>query len=46
MVAGDRIMNGKEVTAEARQAALKNGADLVGVVRVEDLPEHSDRIRK
>ena len=39
-------MNGKEVTAEARQAALKNGADLVGVVRVEDLPEHSDRIEK
>ena len=34
----------KENTRQAKQAALAHGADLVGVVRVDDLPEHSERI--
>jgi len=37
-------MNEKELTEKVKQAALKNGADLVGIVRVNDLPEHSERI--
>ena len=36
----------KSDTEQAKQAALENGADLVGVVTVEDLPEHSDRIER
>ena len=36
-------MTEKEYT---KQAALEHGADLVGVVRVEDLPEHSERIER
>jgi epoxyqueuosine reductase QueG len=37
-------MNEKELTRHAKSAALSNGADLVGVVRVADLPEHRERI--
>ncbi len=39
-------MTEKEYTKQAKKAALENGADLVGVVRVEDLPEHSERIER
>ncbi len=31
-------------TQLAKKAAFENGADLVGVVSVDDLPEHSERI--
>ena len=37
-------MTEKEYTKLAKQTALDHGADLVGVVKVEDLPEHSKRI--
>ena len=37
-------MTEKQRTEETKQAALKCGADLAGVVRVEDLPEHCDQI--
>lgn len=39
-------MTEKDFTEQAKQAALANGADLVGVVKVEDLPEHSERIER
>ena len=39
-------MNEKEFTEKTKQTALKNGADLVGVVSVADLPEHSERIER
>jgi len=39
-------MSEKDYTERAKQAALKHGADLVGVVKVEDLPEHSERIER
>ncbi len=39
-------MNEKELTKRTKQAALKNGADLVGVVRVDSLPEHMKRIER
>ena len=39
-------MSEKERTKQAKQAALKHGADLVGVVKVEDLPEHGARIER
>jgi epoxyqueuosine reductase len=34
------------LTAKAKAAALKNGADLVGVVKVADLPEHYEGIER
>ena len=37
-------MQANESTQQAKRAALEHGADLVGVVSVEDLPEHSERI--
>ena len=37
-------MTEKEYTEQVKQAALGNGADLVGVVRVDELPEHRERI--
>ncbi len=39
-------MNAKNLGSQAKSAALKNGADLVGIVAVEDLPEHGDRIER
>jgi hypothetical protein len=39
-------MTEKDFTSQVKQAALENGADLVGVVKAEDLPEHSDRIER
>ena len=39
-------MSEKDFTQEAKQAALEHGADLVGVLRVADLPEHQDRIER
>ena len=39
-------MSGKDYTEQAKQAALEHGADLVGVVKVDDLPEHSERIER
>lgn len=39
-------MAAKEITEQAKQAALANGADLAGVVTVEDLPEHKERIER
>ena len=39
-------MTEKEFTKQAKQTALDNGADLVGVVKVKELPEHSERIER
>ncbi len=39
-------MNAKELSSQTKSAALKNGADLVGIVAVEDLPEHGERIER
>lgn len=39
-------MNSKQLTEAAKQAALKNGGDLAGVVSVADLPEHEERIER
>ncbi len=39
-------MTEKDCTKKAKQVALENGADLVGVVTVRDLPEHSERIER
>lgn len=39
-------MTEKNFTQQTKQAALQNGADLVGVVKVEDLPEHNERIQR
>ncbi len=39
-------MTEKELTQKAKQTALENGADLVGVVKVADLPEHQERIER
>ena len=36
----------KDCTQQAKKAALEHGADLVGIVKVEDLPEHSERIER
>jgi epoxyqueuosine reductase QueG len=35
-----------ELTKKSRRMALANGADLVGVVKVNDLPEHSESISR
>jgi hypothetical protein len=39
-------MTKKECTKKGKQVALEHGADLVGVVTVQDLPEHSERIER
>jgi epoxyqueuosine reductase QueG len=39
-------MTEKKYTELAKQAALEHGADLVGVVKVADLPEHGERIER
>jgi len=39
-------MTGKRFTEQAKQAALEHGGDLAGVVTVEDLPEHKERIER
>ena len=39
-------MTEKDCTQQAKKAALEHGADLVGIVKVEDLPEHSERIER
>ena len=39
-------MTEKDCTRQAKKAALEHGADLVGIVKVEDLPEHSERIER
>lgn len=39
-------MTENEYTKQAKTAALEHGADLVGVVNVADLPEHSQRIER
>ncbi len=39
-------MTEKEYTQQAQQAALEHGADLVGVVKVEDLPEHRNELKE
>ena len=39
-------MKANEATRLAKQAALEHGADLVGVVSVNDLPEHDERIER
>lgn len=36
----------QELTDKSKQIALRSGADLVGVIRVEDLAEHADDIQK
>ena len=36
----------RELTEKTKQIALDSGADLVGVVGVEDLAEHSEDIQK
>ena len=37
-------MTRSDLTKRAKEAALANGADIVGVLKVEDLPEHSESI--
>lgn len=39
-------MTEKDYTKQVKQTALEGGADLVGVVKVEDLPEHNERIAR
>ena len=39
-------MTEKELTQQVKETALAHGADLAGVVKVEDLPEHSERIER
>ncbi len=39
-------MTEKECTKQAKQTAMDHGADLVGIVKVEDLTEHSERIER
>jgi epoxyqueuosine reductase len=39
-------MSERRFSEEAKMEALKNGADLVGIVRVTDLPEHLERIER
>ena len=36
----------KKITEKAKMAALENGADLVGVLNVKNLSEHSERIER
>ena len=37
-------MTEKKITEKTKLAALENGADMVGVLNVINLPEHSERI--
>jgi epoxyqueuosine reductase len=39
-------MTEKRITEKTKLAALENGADLIGVLDVENLPEHSERIER
>lgn len=39
-------MTSSEITQRARRVALEHGADLVGVVRAKDLPEHEEEISR
>lgn len=39
-------MRQDELTTKAKNAALAHGADLAGVVKVKDLPEHSESIHR
>ena len=39
-------MESSEITRRAKSVALEHGADLVGVVRVQDLPEHEREISR
>ena len=39
-------MTEKERTGQAKQAALKNGADFIGVVTVANLHEHQERVER
>ena len=39
-------MTQENLTEKTKKSALENGADLVGVVKVEDLPEHTGRIQR
>jgi len=39
-------MSERRLSEEAKTEALKNGADLVGIVKVADLPEHRERIER
>ena len=39
-------MTEKEITQQVKETALANGSDLTGVVKVEDLPEHNERIER
>ncbi len=39
-------MTEKKITEKTKIAALENGADMVGVLNVINLPEHSERIER
>ncbi len=39
-------MDKRELNGKAKSVALTNGADLVGVVKASDLPEHDERISR
>jgi epoxyqueuosine reductase QueG len=39
-------MNNEDLDKKAREVALQNGADLIGVVRASDLPEHAESIAR
>ena len=39
-------MTEKKITEKAKLSALENGADMVGVLNVKNLPEHSERIER
>ena len=39
-------MTEKKITEKTKLAALENGADMVGVLNVINLPEHSERIER
>lgn len=43
---GDFLMTEKKITEKTKLAALENGADMVGVLNVINLPEHSERIER
>ncbi len=39
-------MTEKRITEKTKLTALENGADMVGVLKVKNLPEHSERIER
>ena len=39
-------MSERKLAEQAKKVALERGADLVGIVKVADLPEHSERIER